>query len=141
MRSAEVQDPCLPVGSSTAIALRSPATSALSNVRRWTRTQLGGVYTDIDVVVTELVANAIKHGKDGGTVVVSLERRNDEVIVVVTNPVSADTPAFTSGVKSASPTSAGGRGLAIAKALSLDLAIVHRDDVVEVTAHIPCVSP
>lgn len=124
------------MGTSAAISFSSGSTCVLLKLRLWARELMGHRNNDVELLITELVTNAIEHG-DPGTVAVAIERDEDEVIVAVTSPSSSKKPEIEIPSAPADPGTLGGRGLLIAQALSTKFYIDYRRDVVEVTAHIP----
>lgn len=87
------------------------AASARTAIRSAAEGQPEGLLDDLELLATELVTNAVRHGS--GDVLLTLDQEDDHLLVTVTGAAAAD-PA----VRSPSSEAPSGRGLAIVAALA-----------------------
>jgi anti-sigma regulatory factor (Ser/Thr protein kinase) len=119
-------------GSNESLALVAPARiETISRVRRAVASWLGGLTLDDDdagtvqVVVSELVANAVEASHEGEEIHVHLARRDGAVTVEVVNPSQRTAPVPIPAM--ADPMATRGRGLAIVGSLADQLSLVEED--------------
>lgn len=87
------------------------ATSARMAIRSAAQDQPAGLRDDLELLATELVTNAVRHGS--GDVVLTLDQQDDHLVVAVTGAATGD-PVM----RSASTEAPSGRGLAIVTAVA-----------------------
>lgn len=121
-----------------ALVLDNPTTAELAAVREWTRDILGARVNDVELVLTELLTNAIVHGSPG-IIVVTITPRHGNVVVSVTNPTPRlPRPArLDETISPSGDFSRRGRGLLIAASIAESLTATRSRGTLEVCATVP----
>ena len=110
--------------------------SDVSAARRFVRAQLVNidpdVSADLQLAVSELVTNAVEHGK-ADTVTVDIVCEDDEVVLMVTHSGSSDLLPDVDAWKTAPADAVAGRGLGIVRRLATSVSVQNHDGRVSIT--------
>ncbi|MEU6483509.1 ATP-binding protein [Streptomyces sp. NPDC046887] len=107
------------------------------DLRRAVRAHLGAPCPEVELCVSELLANVITHVGEGTPVTVLITTANGLVHVQVTDPDPRALPTL----RSAQPDDEGGRGLALLDAVALRWGVVPEPGRKTVWCELPAVRP
>ncbi len=133
--------PAAPAGSAASSLRLAPETMNVPVARRFVRQSLArlrarhgadAVTTDLELISSELVTNAIEHG-DGRTVDVTVTCDDERVLLQVTSRGNTDQVGPADEWEVADPGSITGRGLGIVRALADAVSVHRRADELRIT--------
>ena len=116
------------------LRLEEGNTVSLADVRAWVRSA-GFHHEALELVLTELVANARDHGS-GGPVWVDVAQEGNEIVVGVMSSCSGSTEIPDEGQTPPDRLGLRGRGLLIVRSVSLDVHVEWRPTTVRVVARL-----